>query len=64
MNVQGAAHCAPCACESGEDEVLAHRLDHLPGAFHSWLDHEHVTCLEVLRFLAFRGDDAVAIEEG
>ncbi len=50
--------------KSGENEILAHGLDHFPGAFHPGLDHEHVTGLQVLRLFAFRGDDAVAIKEG
>lgn len=50
--------------KSGEDEILAHGLDHFPGAFHPRFDHEYVAGFQVLRLFAFRGDDAVAIEEG
>ncbi len=55
---------APTISASGKHEILAHRLDHFPGAFHPRFDHEHIPCLQVLGLFTFRGDDAVAIEEG
>lgn len=51
------------ASPSRENEVLPHRLNDLPGPLHPGFDHEHISGLEVLGLLAFRRDDAVAVEK-
>lgn len=50
--------------KSGENEILAYRLNYFPSPFHSRFDHEHITRLQVLGLFTFRSDDAIAIEEG